>query len=379
MDYLNPTYEKHLQTLAYIAKNEFDIHLSTEKMIFDNSYRNKILSELNNLKSGGLGEYIKLLEDTPIYIKTTTQPFFLDELPDYSMPGKNEEIVVPSVKKSQSSSNKSMIIWFCGVCFVSLALLFVWFESQNFSVQPSHASVNQSESTDLIVQEVMVPDKQTSKTISEVSSLPVDEGVDIDEGVQETVTHSSPEKVAQKVVYAIQQRENTNLLEAALQVEKQKVEPNLIPISPVEKPDEIEVKSEKNIPLEIIVPTQVQSDNAIFTRIKTEIYSSSIKRFQLVEGIKDREPVGAINNIQFGNNPVAKIYAFSQANDLINDTLYYVWQLNGQELARVKVNVGSNYWRSYSTKRIPLNAHGDWSVTLKNQQGDVLAVSRFNY
>ena len=367
MDYLNPTFEKHLNALAYIAKTEFDIHLATEKMIFDKSHRETVLSELNHLKSGVLSKHIKLLQNTPIYIKTTVQPFFLDELPDYSMPGKNDETVIPSVKKSQSSSNKSMIIWFCGVCFVSLSLLLVWLGSQIFFTQPSRGSIYVSDSPDPIDYEVTDSDRKSPKISSEDPILSVD--------VQNTVSSSSPEKVA----YTIQQRENKHLLETTSQVEKKTVKSNLIVALPIDQVVDKKYKSENNTPIKAIVQQQEQSNNAIFTQINTEIYSPFIKRFLLAEGIKDREPVGTISDIQFGNNSITEIYAFSQANDLMNDTLYYIWEFNGKVLARIKVGVGSNYWRSYSTKRISLSAHGDWSVTLKNQQGDVLAVSRFHY
>jgi hypothetical protein len=43
--------------------------------------------------------------------------------------------------------------------------------------------------------------------------------------------------------------------------------------------------------------------------------------------------------------------------------------LNGKNIAKIKVEVGANRWKSYSSKFIQPNIHGEWKIELKNQAG----------
>lgn len=81
MHYLNPKFKKQLFSLKELAMSEFDIQISTEKMIQDKTYRDIVLDELGDLDSEALNGYIQLLKRTPIYIKSSTEPFALDALP----------------------------------------------------------------------------------------------------------------------------------------------------------------------------------------------------------------------------------------------------------------------------------------------------------
>jgi len=125
---------------------------------------------------------------------------------------------------------------------------------------------------------------------------------------------------------------------------------------------------------------ETESNNSMvpFTQVKTEILSEAVTRFIIAQNVIANEPVGTINDIVFDNN-IATIYAFSQVDDSKNTTLYYQWSLNDKNIAKVRIGVIGNRWRSHSSKFIQSNMHGQWKVELQNQNGDVLATSQFKY
>ena len=126
------------------------------------------------------------------------------------------------------------------------------------------------------------------------------------------------------------------------------------------------------------IPTVNEPTGELFTHLKTDILATQIKRFTLAKGIKNKEPVGDISDVKFQNN-LATIYAYADIRDLENETLYYQWSLNGKAVAKVKVAIRGDRWRSYSTKFIQANMHGLWQVALQNKQGKNLAIQQFTY
>ena len=116
-----------------------------------------------------------------------------------------------------------------------------------------------------------------------------------------------------------------------------------------------------------------------FTQYKSEILSDKIKRFVISRAVQSNEPVGTINDINFDANNIATVYAYSEVRELKDKNLYYVWSLDGKDIAKVKVDVGSNLWRSYSSKFIQPSMHGEWKIELQNEKGENLAVNQFNY
>ena len=121
------------------------------------------------------------------------------------------------------------------------------------------------------------------------------------------------------------------------------------------------------------------TDNAaIFSQSDIEILSSNVARFVITSSVIENEPNGKIDNIIFKNN-IATVYAFSEVNDLKDTTLYYIWSMDGQQIAKVKLAINGDRWRSHSSKFIQPTMHGQWKVELKNGQDEILAVNRFTY
>jgi len=106
--------------------------------------------------------------------------------------------------------------------------------------------------------------------------------------------------------------------------------------------------------------------------------SENINRFQITPMVEDHEPLGTINDIE-AENGVLTVYAFSEANNLKGTVLYYVWNLNGRDVATVPIAIGAERWRSHSTKFIEPSMKGQWTVKLQNAQGETLAINQFTY
>lgn len=114
-----------------------------------------------------------------------------------------------------------------------------------------------------------------------------------------------------------------------------------------------------------------QENVPAFKHIRTEIYSPAVTRFTLSKAIREKEPLGDAASIMLDANDIATVYAFSEVAGMKDEFIYYVWKINGKEIARVKVGVWNNAWRSYSRKFFNQSMHGDVAVELyhgKNQR-----------
>ncbi|MGB5447089.1 MAG: DUF2914 domain-containing protein [Psychromonas sp.] len=116
-----------------------------------------------------------------------------------------------------------------------------------------------------------------------------------------------------------------------------------------------------------------------FKESKIEIFSNHIERFVIASSIQDNEPVGTISDIIFDDTNIAAVYAYSDINDLEANTIYYKWFLDGKELAKIRVDVGANRWRSYSSKLIENDRHGKWEIEIHSEEGNKLASIQFIY
>ncbi|PKH02157.1 hypothetical protein CXF72_13210 [Psychromonas sp. MB-3u-54] len=117
----------------------------------------------------------------------------------------------------------------------------------------------------------------------------------------------------------------------------------------------------------------------LFTQSRKKLLSDNVTRFIISQAVEGNEPIGTLDNIHFDSNNIATVYAYSNVNGLKDQTVYYQWSLNGKNIAKIKVKVGANRWRSYSSKFIQPNMHGEWKVELQNQEGENLAINQFNY
>ncbi len=117
----------------------------------------------------------------------------------------------------------------------------------------------------------------------------------------------------------------------------------------------------------------VDTLNSPFQLKEREILKPSVKRFLLARSVLNREPKGDLNEIMFNADGIAAVWAYSEIIDKKGSRLKYVWLHDGNKIATIPVNVGSNRWRSNSSKLINQSMSGAWRVELQDGEGRLMA------
>jgi hypothetical protein len=90
---------------------------------------------------------------------------------------------------------------------------------------------------------------------------------------------------------------------------------------------------------------------------------AQVQRSQLTSNINEREPVDALTEtIKLAPGEVRKVFFFTHISDLANQQITHRWLYQGDEKAAVNLNIGSDSWRTYSSKMIPSYWAGEWQV-----------------
>jgi len=122
-----------------------------------------------------------------------------------------------------------------------------------------------------------------------------------------------------------------------------------------------------------------RSNQGLLRLTKTSIASPTVKRFLLAKEVVSHEPHGDIGDIALNGARYVAVSSFSEVTDQQGETLQYRWLHNGNQVLRIRVPVGSNRWRSHSTKRIYAGMKGSWRVELRNSEGELLASIDFTF
>jgi len=128
-------------------------------------------------------------------------------------------------------------------------------------------------------------------------------------------------------------------------------------------------------------PTALATRDTVLTAGQTRIMSDQVSRFLITNGLSSREPMGTINDIRLEDpvNGVLSVFAFSDVRGLRGKALYYRWINGEKQVANVRVGVGSDRWRSSSSKVLNNRMQGSWRVELKTGDGTLLAYTEFVY
>ncbi len=124
-----------------------------------------------------------------------------------------------------------------------------------------------------------------------------------------------------------------------------------------------------------------RSVGAALSPVATEIVSPDVSRFMITNAIARREPVGTIGDIKEDRTVagLVRVFAFSSVKNLSGENVVYRWSRGEQVFAEVTVAVGSNSWRSYSSKYLSKDMRGRWRVELLGSSGQLLAYTEFDY
>lgn len=95
----------------------------------------------------------------------------------------------------------------------------------------------------------------------------------------------------------------------------------------------------------------------------------------LAAGVENRQPVGAAT--VFSAN-VGRVYAYTRlAGAAAEGAVTHVWYYAGEVKAQVKLTVGADDWRTWSSKTILPQWTGEWLVEVQGADGRVLASLSF--
>jgi hypothetical protein len=97
---------------------------------------------------------------------------------------------------------------------------------------------------------------------------------------------------------------------------------------------------------------------------------------QFTTAVEDREPV---DQVSFVPNDVRQIFFFSDLRGLKGQTVTHRWIHDGEIQAEVAFEVRGPRWRVWSSKELPPELLGDWTVEIVVGSGEVIAAETFTY
>jgi hypothetical protein len=99
-----------------------------------------------------------------------------------------------------------------------------------------------------------------------------------------------------------------------------------------------------------------------------------LEEIQLCTAVEDRQPSGV--GTVFPDD-LDKLYCFTKIGGAEEPTyVYHVWYFGNDEIARVKLPVKSNPWRTWSSKKLHMLL-GNGHVEIVSESGDILGKAEF--
>jgi len=90
--------------------------------------------------------------------------------------------------------------------------------------------------------------------------------------------------------------------------------------------------------------------------------------------VQDREPVDAGDSF---SADVGRVWCWSKIKDGKGATIKHIYYYEGKEKAVVELSIGSQMWRTYSSKRILSSWTGQWRVDIVGEEGEILKSLEF--
>lgn len=104
-----------------------------------------------------------------------------------------------------------------------------------------------------------------------------------------------------------------------------------------------------------------------------DVEVNSAVELVLATGIQDREPVGVVERFPAD---VGRVYAWMRLTGHADQAIQVVWS-HGENTFEVPLEIGGSPWRTWSSKTIPAEWSGAWSVSVEDAEGNVLASADF--
>ncbi len=111
--------------------------------------------------------------------------------------------------------------------------------------------------------------------------------------------------------------------------------------------------------LALIVPSAVFAANEV-----------DIERAVFCTSLNDREPANELESVHYGEK---NVYFFTKILNANATVVTHLWTYNDIEIARVQLNVGSDQWRTWSSKQIWHLTPGELKVQVLDADNLILA------
>lgn len=239
---------------------------------------------------------------------------------------------------------------------ITLVGLGIWlFQLQTEQQVPAHFDVQQLPITHSIPEHVSERGMVESEEIAQTQVLAVAEADAKEEPL--TATNSTQESTSIKPATASKTKPSTTANATA-------------------EPAQQESDNPKSAQTELAEQKPQLPDNDF--KVVINILNQDISTATLTETMQGLEPVNPIQNTDSLNANFIKLYFYTDLNGRAGDTLTYTWLRNGKKVARVRIPVGSDRWRSHASKNISKNMRGDWQVIVTDKKGKELATTHFS-
>lgn len=111
--------------------------------------------------------------------------------------------------------------------------------------------------------------------------------------------------------------------------------------------------------------------------VKLKILSADITDAALTDHMQGLEPADKLTSTENLQDGFLKLYFYTDLEGHAGDTLIYSWYRNEKRVAKVRIPVGSDRWRSHSSKNLSANMRGDWKVVVTDRKSNTLATAEF--
>ncbi len=104
--------------------------------------------------------------------------------------------------------------------------------------------------------------------------------------------------------------------------------------------------------------------------------TASVSRATFTTGVSEYEPTDSVTELTSDH---VIVYFFSELNDLAGQTVVHRWEYNGELMSEVPLAVAGPRWRTYSSKNLEPMWVGEWTVSVVDEAGNVLAKRNLAY
>ena len=129
---LNPLFKKQLALLKAVAKSEYNIHISLDKMAHEKEYRDTVLNELSELNDDTLNKPLAILKRVEVYSEPAAPSFSFDALPSLSPAERSEKRACNNNQNNNpfKFNEKTKKVNFFGIVAALMLLVSIFFSNR---------------------------------------------------------------------------------------------------------------------------------------------------------------------------------------------------------------------------------------------------------